>query len=168
MSQRKQAIAEYLRQSHAATWPVLSSLTEAERALPVFGDGDARWSVSDLVGHLADAESGLLGQIERLLAGKATVPEDFDLDRWNRSAVRRSKGRTHQDLLDQILKAHQEALAMLAAIPESSLDQSGRHGSGEVLTVEGFFRRMADHRLGHTADLQQARNRQGGPAPKSR
>lgn len=163
-SNRKQAIADSMRQSHAATWPVLSSLTEAELRLPVFGDGEALWSIGDLVGHLADAEGGLLGQVQRLLAGQTTVPEDFDLDRWNRSAVRRSKGRSHPELLDQILKAHQEALAALAATPESALDQSGRHGSGEILTVEGFFRRMGDHRRGHTADIQQALKSQSRPA----
>jgi hypothetical protein len=168
VSDRKQAIAEFLRQCHAATWPVLSSLTEAERALPVYGDGDALWSVGDLVGHLADAEGGLLGQIERLLAGQATVPEDFDLDRWNRSAVRRSKGRSHPELLDQILKAHQEALATLAATPEAALDQTGRHGSGEMLTVEGFFRRMADHRRDHTAAIQRVVTRPGKAPQESR
>ena len=164
MSDRKQAIADSMRNSHAATWPVLSSLTEAELRLPVFGDGEAMWSIGDLVGHLADAEPGLLGQVRRLLAGKSTVPDDFDLDRWNRSAVRRSRGRPLQELLEHIPKAHQEALTTLEATGEGSLDRSGRHASGEVLTVEGFFRRMADHRRDHTADIQQALKSKDRPA----
>ena len=163
MSDRKQAIADSMRQAHAATWPVLLSLTEADLRLPVFGDGEALWSIGDLVGHLADAEAGLLGQVQRLLSGKATVPDDFDLDRWNRSAVRRSKSRPYQDLLDNILKAHQEALATLEATAESSLDRSGRHASGDILTVEGFFRRMADHRRDHTGDIQRALKTQVRP-----
>jgi len=163
MSERKQAIADYMRRSHAATWPVLSALTEAVLPLPVFGDGEALWSIGDLVGHLADAESGLLGQVQRLLAGKATVPENFDLDRWNRSAVRRSKGRPLSDLLDLILKGHQEALTTLEATDEASLDRSGRHASGEILTVEGFFRRMADHRREHTGDIELALKGQASP-----
>src|SRR3989304_1050508 len=125
MSDRKQAIADSMRNSHAATWPVLSSLTEAELRLPVFGDGEAMWSIGDLVGHLADAEPGLLGQVQRLLAGKAAVPDNFDLDRWNRSAVRRSQGRPIQELLEHIPKAHQEALTTLEATAEASLDRSG-------------------------------------------
>ena len=163
MSERKQAIADYMRISHAATWPVLSALTEAELHLPVFGDGEALWSIGDLVGHLADAESGLLGQVQRLLAGKATVPEDFDLNRWNRSAVRRSRGRPLQDLLDHILKSHREALTTLEATDEALLDRIGRHSSGEMLTVEAFFRRMSDHRRDHTADIQQALRGQASP-----
>jgi uncharacterized damage-inducible protein DinB len=156
MADRKQAIADYMRQSHDATWPVLSSLSEADRGLPVFGDGDAPWSIGDLVAHLADAESGILGQVQRLLAGKETVPQDFDLSRWNRSAVRRNKSRTYEDLLDHIRKAHLEALKTLEATEAASLELTGRHASGDILTVEGFFRRIADHRRDHTRDIQQA------------
>jgi hypothetical protein len=156
ISARKQAIADHMRQGHADTWPVLSTLKAADLPLRVFGDGEAIWSVGDLVGHLADAEAGLLGQVRRLLAGKPTVPDDFDLDRWNRSAVRRSRARTFSDLLDLLLKAHQEALATLEATDDSLLDRVGRHGSGEVLSVEGFFRRMADHRRDHTEHIRRA------------
>jgi hypothetical protein len=164
MSDRKQTIADYLRQSHAATWPVLSSLTEADLGLPVFGDGEAQWSIGDLVAHLADAESGILGQVQRLMAGQPTVPEGFDLDRWNRSAVRRNKARPLPDLLEHILKAHREALSTLEATDDSSLDLSGRHARGDILTAEGFFRRMADHRRDHTGDIQHALKSQARPA----
>lgn len=156
MSNRKEAIAEHLRQGHAATWPVLSTLQPADLPLKVFGDDEAIWSISDLVGHLADAEAGLLGQVRRLLEGKPTVPDDFDLDRWNRSAVRKSRARDFSELLDRILKAHQDALATLETTDDSSLDRVGRHASGEILSVEGFFRRMADHRRDHTEDIRRA------------
>jgi hypothetical protein len=156
VSERKRRLAEYLKAAHAATWPVLSGLTEVDLPRRVFGDGDALWTVADLMAHLADAESGILGQVQRLLAGKLTVPDDFDLDRWNRSAVRRGKGRRLPDLLEDIRRAHGEALSTLEATDETSLDRKGRHSSGDVLTVEGFFRRMADHRRGHTADIERA------------
>jgi hypothetical protein len=156
MSERKDALAEYMRRSHDASWSVLSSLKDDDLAHPVFGDGEAKWSVGDLVGHLADAEPGILGQVRRLLAGKATVPEDFDLNRWNRSAVRRSRGRSLPDLLNEILTAHRAALETLGGVEEPSLDWTGRHASGDILTVEGFFRRMVDHRRDHTADIRRA------------
>lgn len=164
MSDRKSALADYMQQSHAATWPVLSSLQEADLSLPVFGDGESLWAIADLVGHLADAEAGMLGQVRRLLAGKPTVPDDFDLDRWNRSAVRRSKGRSLPELLNDIRTAHHEALATLQATDETSLDLAGRHASGDILTVEGFFRRMVDHRRDHTGDIQRALESRVGPA----
>jgi uncharacterized damage-inducible protein DinB len=156
MADRKRLLADYMRASHESTWSVLSALTDADLLRPVFGDGDALWTIADLVVHLADAESGILGQIQRLLAGQQTVPEDFDLNRWNRSAVRRGKGRALADLLEHIQRAHGEALATLDSTDEARLDLKGRHASGDILTVEGFFRRMADHRRGHTADIKHA------------
>ncbi len=156
MSERKQAIESYLHQAHQATWPVLISIPEADRTRPVYTEGDGTWTVRDVVAHLADAEAGLLGQVQRLMAGKVTVPDDFDLNRWNRSAVRRSQARTFGDFLEQIAKSHQEAITTLQSCDVAALDLRGRHSSGEVLTAEGFFRRMADHRREHTRDIQRA------------
>jgi hypothetical protein len=154
MSERKRLLAAYLTDSHDRTWPILSSLTEVDLPRPVFGDGDELWTIGDLVVHLADAESGILGQVRRLLAGEQTVPENFDLNRWNRSAVRRGKGRQLAELLEHIGRAFSEALATIAGADESLFDRKGRHSSGDILTVEGFFRRMADHRRDHTGDIE--------------
>lgn len=156
MSERLESIEAYMRQAHADTWPVLQGVDEAASLRPVYSEEGAGWTVRDVVAHLADAESGLLGQVQRLLAGKVTVPEDFDLDRWNRSAVRRSRNRSLAELIGQIETSHQKALVTLRSVDHASLDRAGRHSSGEVLTVEGFFRRMADHRREHTRDLKSA------------
>ena len=155
MSERKKAIEAYLRHAHQATWPILAEIPESARATPVYGEGGP-WTVRDVVAHLADAETGLLGQVQRLLAGKVTVPPDFDLNRWNRSAVRRSQGRPFEDLIEEIRRSHLEAVNTLQLCSEDGLDLQGRHSSGETLTAEGFFRRMADHRREHTHDVQQA------------
>jgi len=155
VSERKQAIEAYVRLAHEETWPVLAVIPEAARATPVYGEGGP-WTVRDVVAHLADAESGLLGQVQRLLAGEVTVPPDFDLNRWNRSAVRRSQGRLFEDLIEEIRRSHLEAVSTLQSCSEDGLDLQGRHSSGEILSAEGFFRRMADHRREHTHDIRQA------------
>ena len=162
MSERKRAIESSLRQAHQATWPVLAAIPEADRTRLVYSEGDGQWTVRDIVAHLADAEAGLLGQVQRLMAGKVTVPDHFDLNRWNRSAVRRSQGRTFDDLVEQIAQSHREAMTTLETCDVAGLDLQGRHSSGEILTGEGFFRRMADHRQEHTRDILQAI---AGPAP---
>ncbi len=159
MSERKLAIEAYMRRAHQATWPVLAAIREADQSQPVYSEGDGPWTVRDVVAHLADAEAGLLGQVQRLMAGKVTVPEDFDLNRWNRSAVRRSQGRSFEHLVEQIAKSHQDALTTLETCDEAALDWRGRHSSGKILTAEGFFRRMADHRQEHTRDIQRAISR---------
>jgi hypothetical protein len=162
VTERRRAIQAYLVEAHAATWPVLTSITEADLDRPVYSQSEGPWLVRDVVAHLADAESGLLGQARRLMAGEQTVPENFDLDRWNRGAVRRNRTRSLPDLLEQIQSSHMEAVATVLSAEEASLDLRGRHSSGAILTGEGFFRRMADHRREHTRDLASALGRTPG------
>lgn len=159
MSERKDNLRAHLEQRHADTWPVLQSLTAEDMAVEVYSEGEQTWTVKDLLGHLADGERGNLGQVQRLIAGQRTVPEDFDLDRWNRSAVRKSADAQPADLLQSIEQAYQQALQFLDGLSEDQLDNEGLHSSLATLTAEGFLRRMIDHRAEHVADIQRALQR---------
>jgi hypothetical protein len=141
---------------HEETWPVLRSLQEDNYGEIVYREDEQMWQVKNVIAHLADSERGLLGQVKRLLAGEQTVPENFDLNRWNRSAVRKSANTPVAELLDQISEAYQELLQVLSGLDDDSLDKAGRHSSGRMLTVEGFFRRVLSHRSEHVADIQKA------------
>lgn len=159
MSERKDALRAHLEQRHAETWPVLQSLTEQDMQVSVYTDGDQTWTVRDLIGHLADGERGNLGQVQRLLAGEQTVPEDFDLDRWNRSAVRKSAANQPAEHLRSIEEHFNQSLEFLEGLRDEDLDRVGRHSSLQMLTAEGFLRRMVDHRAEHVADIQAALKR---------
>jgi hypothetical protein len=84
------------------------------------------------------------------------VPPDFDLARWNRSAVRRSKETSAAELLEKILGAHQASLQFLDGLSDDQLDLVGRHSSGATLSTERFLLRIADHRAEHVADIRAA------------
>lgn len=160
MSQRKQEIRDYVERRHEETWQVLESLSPEELELKVYGHGgDQGWTVRELVAHLADAEPGLLAQARRVAAGEPPLPPDFDINRWNRSAVRRRKDEPFEAQLRSIASAHEEALQFLGEVDESALDREGVRPGQERLTVEGYFRRMVDHRAEHVEDLQRARQR---------
>jgi hypothetical protein len=156
MSERKDTIEAYMQEANRQSMAILKAIDEPSLGTLVYGEGDGLWSVRDVICHLADAEAGLLGQVRRLLAGKQTVPDDFDLNRWNRSAVRRKGDRSFPQLLDDIRQSFADALATLAGTDDADLDRVGRHPSGEMLTAEGYFRRMADHRRQHATDISRA------------
>jgi hypothetical protein len=159
MSERKDRLRAHMESRHAETWPVLQSLSAADMSVTVYSDDDQTWTVKDLIGHLADGERGNLGQVQRLVAGGQTVPEDFDLDRWNRSAVRKSGRLQPEELLASVAEHYQLALEFLEGLDDDQLDLIGRHSSGEMLSAEGFLRRMVDHRAEHVADISQALER---------
>ncbi len=113
----------------------------------------------DVIAHLADAERGLLYQLKRLSAGEPTLPDNFDLQRWNRGTARRSTEMSVADLIQQVEASYKDVLAFLDEVSEDQLDLTGRHGSGEWLSGEAYFRRIADHRAEHAADIERALNR---------
>lgn len=158
MSERKQSIRDYVVHKHEESWRILQTLSTAELDLPVYDGGtETGWTIGDIVAHLADAESGLLTQAKRVAAGERPLPPDFDIDRWNRSAVRRRKEATFEDHLQAIEDAHQAALDFLDEVDEENLDREGIRPGQDRLTVEGFFRRMVNHRAQHVEDIQRAR-----------
>jgi uncharacterized damage-inducible protein DinB len=156
MNEQIQALRDYLTAAHEETWAVLTHLKNEDFQKHVYSAGDVEWSVRDVLAHMADAERGLLGQIRRLLVGEPTVPDNFDLNRWNRSAVRKRAGQSHQEILSDLEQAHQTILTALSQVDPTQLDRVGRHPDGRLLTVDGYFRRIADHRREHTVDIQRA------------
>jgi hypothetical protein len=170
LNERIRNLLDYVNLAHRETWAVLSGLQPADLARHVYSSEGVDWKVQDVVAHVADAEHGLLGQIRRLLAGQPTVPDDFDLNRWNRSAVRKRAARTYAQVLEELERGHEATAAALAEVDPGDLDRIGRHPSGKMLNVDGYFRRMADHRREHTADIQKALSaaKAGGTAARGR
>lgn len=156
MTDRKQSLRETLETAHRTSWADLSGLSPEEFDVKVYTETPEGWTVRLIVAHLADAERGLLGQARRVWAGKSGVPSDFDRDRWNRSAVRRKASASIPALLEEIQDAHEEALSFLQDLDEEGLDRSGMGSMGYALTVEGFLRRMVEHRQEHVNDIRKA------------
>lgn len=154
MPSRIDAIRQTIATDHAASMAILNDLTEAQWQIPVPSDEGAEWRARDVLAHLAASEGGQLGQITRCLAGQVTVPDDFDLNRFNRGSVRKQADKFTADLLQEIEKMHAQVLATLDTLAEADLDKTGRHARGDTLTVEQFFRRITEHRREHAEALQ--------------
>lgn len=156
MSARKDALRQKIMADHAASLAILKPIAPEQWARPVPSDEGAAWTARDVLAHLAVSESGQLGQITRCLAGEVTVPDDFDLNRFNRGSVKKRADKTIDDLLAEIEAGHAQVLAQLDKTAEADLDKTGRHARGDTLTIEQFFHRITEHRLAHSQELQRA------------
>lgn len=156
MTDRKQRIRERIEADHAASLAILNSLTESDWDKPVPSDEGFGWKARDVLAHLAVSEGGQLGQLTRCVAGEVTVPDDFDLARFNRRSVQKQAEKPVPALLAEIERGHAEVLKALETVGEADLDKSGRHARGDVITVEQFFTRITEHRREHAEQLQQA------------
>ena len=155
-SNRKSELLDFITTQHIQSWSILESLEDIDREKVVYPTEDHQWTVQKVVSHLADAESGILGQARRASQGKETVPEDFDLERWNRSVARKSERNTIDGFREQIMKTHVDILDFLDGLDDPTLEIKARHSSGDILTIEDFLRRIASHRLEHTQHIQEA------------
>jgi len=156
MSSRKDSIRQTILADHATGWAILTSITPEQWEKPAPSEEDAPWKARDVLAHLAVSEPGQLGQLTRCLKGEVTVPDDFDLRRFNRRSVQKQAEKSVADLLKEIETAHAQVLAALDTASEADLDKTGRHARGDILTVEQFFIRITEHRREHAEELQKA------------
>jgi len=154
MSARKDTIRKRITDDHEVAIKILKSFTPEQWAKPAPSEQDAPWTAKDVLAHLADSEGGILGQISRCLAGEVTVPDGFDLARWNRRVVQKRAESSIADLLNSIEATHQQVLQRLETVSDAELDKKGKHARGDVITIEEFFTRITEHRRQHAEELK--------------
>ena len=153
---RKDSIRQQLEADNTVSMAILRSVTAEQWAMPVPSDEGAQWAAKDVLSHLAVSEAGHVGQITRAVAGEEPVPADFDLTRFNRRSAQKRADATVPDLLKELETAYGQMLVKLDEVAEVDFDKTGRHARGDTLTVEGFFRRCAEHRRQHAEGLNKA------------
>jgi hypothetical protein len=123
---------------------------------PVYADG-AAWNVRQVAIHLADAERGLFGQMQSIVAtGSSSVPDDFDVDRYNRRAVEKREEMTGPEALAAQAQSRAGMLAWVSALSDADLEKTGRHPVIGVIPIDMYIRVIARHQKDHTADVARA------------
>jgi uncharacterized damage-inducible protein DinB len=150
-----------LEVSAARATEILEGLSESDLDCPA----NPEWTVRDLLIHLTTSERGVQDLLEGLLRGDSIVPADFDLDRWNRSQVSRSKFRelTLEQLREAIVASRRRTLQLIDRMTEADLDRRGRHALGREVSLGETLRIMAAHERVHMEEANYAVLRVGRP-----
>ena len=112
--------------------------------------------MKQLLAHIAASESGQIKTAQAIAAGQPTVPDDFDLNRYNNRQVEKNKDRQPPEILFGMAESRQKLLAFLDEVPEDALDKRGKHARGDVISLEQLFLRISDHEAEHTAEIETA------------
>ena len=136
---------------------VLQGLNEAEWETAVYTDG-GRWSISDLLRHLVNAERGMTTLINQFRQGQDPVPADFDRERYNNRIVEKAKQKSPTELMAELVENEALFLEALAALTEGDWQKKGRHASLRILTIEEICHLIPDHEQAHLLDIQKALN----------
>ncbi len=159
MSDKKTSLKEQLQTARQKLLAAVKDLTDSDWETPVQADGD-QWTVLQMLRHLQDAQKGLTGQLERLLANQETVPQDFDVDRWN--ARIQKKTAEAQMNAEQALSSLEDSLQHLLGVVDSIADDVDWEKTGwqpflkRMLTTEQFIDVIATHEAQHAEEIEEA------------
>src|SRR5438046_8677775 len=110
MSDRKDKLRQTIQADDAASMAIFKRLSPEQWNQAVPSDEGADWKARDVLNHVTISESGQLAVIQRVLAGQGGVPEDFDLNRYNRRSVQKQGERTVDDMLASLASRHAQVL----------------------------------------------------------
>ena len=170
MSERKHDIIQNLERQRNACIARFRAFSPEQLSVQVYEDPD--WKVKDVLAHLVTIEKSMQWVFENMLAGGPGSPEDFDVDRFNRSQPKKLQNLSVETLIDRFSSVRDETIELVASMTDADLDREGRHAYHGHGTLERFLRWAYEHAAAHEADVQKAlrtslakTQQEGGSAP---
>ena len=155
LSERKHLMHDHLIRTREELLEVIGQMETADWDRPV-QSAEGGWTVKQALLHLATSESGQILTGKAIAAGQPTVPDDFDLNRYNKRQIEKNQARQPPEILFGMAESRQKLLAFLDDVSAEDLDKRGRHGRGDVISLEQLFYRIGEHEAEHTAEIKQA------------
>ena len=154
-SERKHILHDHLIRTREDLLKIVGAMQPPDWDTPVQA-AENGWTVKQLLAHIAASESGQIKTAQAIAAGQPTVPDDFDLNRYNNRQVEKNKDKQPPEILFGMAESRQKLLAFLDEVPEDALDKRGKHARGDVISLEQLFLRIGDHEAEHTAEIETA------------
>lgn len=152
MSDRKTETLAFLENSRETLKRVLVQLQPEDWEKTV-QDEDQKWTVRQILVHLADSHKGLSNQLMAFVEGRELIPPDFDLNRWNRRTVEKGADKTPAELIQVLEVGHTRLKEIIAGLNDTDFDKKGRHSSLQIMSVEELTRQIGDHEAAHARTI---------------
>ncbi|HTP07030.1 MAG TPA: DinB family protein [Anaerolineae bacterium] len=155
LSERKHLIHDHLIRTREETLELIGQMDVHDWDRPV-QTVEGGWTVKQMMLHIATSENGQIRTAQAIAAGQPTVPDDFDLNRYNRRQIEKNQDKQPPEILFGMADSHQKLLAFLETVSAEDLEKRGKHGRGDVISVEQLFYRIGEHEAEHAAEIKQA------------
>ena len=155
LSERKHLIHDHLNHTREEVLEVVGQLSPDDWGKIVQPD-EGGWTVKQMLLHMAVSEAGQLKTGQAIAAGQPNVPDDFDLDRYNKRQIEKNQAKLPPEILFGMAESRQKLLAFLEQVNAEDLDKRGKHGRGDVISLEQLFYRVGEHEAEHAAQIRQA------------
>jgi hypothetical protein len=120
-----------------------------------FAIAPGKWSVRQIVAHLADAELVGAHRLRQVIAEDNPTLIAFDQDAWTRNldyAARKPK-----QSLETFRRIRAENYELLKGLPEAAFERSGNHTENGAMTLRRLLEGYAEHAETHARQLQAIR-----------
>ncbi len=142
-----------LNESRAALFALLDRLSPQQWQTTVFSEGDA-WTVTSVLAHLVESELGMSIHVHKIRKGEPTIPDDFDLERWNAGLKRRTGDVAPDELFARAVATRAKTLEVMDSLNDDEWDLTGRHPSRGEITVDQYYETIHAHEVAHLQDLR--------------
>jgi Rad3-related DNA helicase len=120
-----------------------------------YSSDPSRWSIRQIVSHLADSELVGADRIRRVIAEDNPTLIGFDQDAW---ATRLDYSRRKlSQAVETFRRIRGENYELLKSQPEESWSRTGNHNESGQLTLLQLLRGYAEHAESHAKQIQTVR-----------
>ena len=156
MKDRQTRIIAELKNNLEDSIVFFRSLSPEELDIQVYEDG-ARWTVKQVLAHFITIEGTMQWLFKDILAGGPGSPEDFDVDRFNRSQPKKLDGLSMHELITQFKSVREDTISIVMAMSDADFDREGRHAFHGHGRLGRFIRWTYEHVNLHLEDIQKKR-----------
>jgi hypothetical protein len=155
MADRRAAIIAGLEKGCEDSIAFFKSLTAEELTAQVYQDG-AKWTARQVLAHFITVERSMHWLFKNIASGGPGSPEDFDIERFNRTQTSKLDGLTLDELISQFKAVREDTISFVRELSEDDLDREGLHAFHGHGKLERFIRWAYEHTRIHENEIRQA------------
>ena len=128
-------------------------LGDLPAALLDWKPGPDRWSISEVLAHLAALEQVYAERVLRIMAEDSPPLVKYDLD-GAKARQEYSRGSAGENF-EHFTRTRRASLALLAGLPPSACARTGIHSELGTITLAHLLHEWANHDLGHLRQIEE-------------
>jgi len=153
MDSRRDPIIAELKNNEEEIISFFKGLKPAQLAMIVYEE-DPGWTVRQVLAHFITIEGAMQWLFKDILAGGPGSPEDFDIDRFNRTQPRKLDELSLDELFEKFRSVRRDTIAIVAGMDDKDLDREGRHAFHGHGNLERFIVWAYEHARLHLEDIR--------------
>jgi len=120
-----------------------------------FATAPGKWSIRQLIAHLADSEMVGAQRFRQVIAEDNPALGAFDQDAWARNLDYARK--QPKQSLESFRRVRAENYELLKSLPESAFERTGVHSERGAVTLRQLLDTYAEHAESHARQMQAIR-----------